>query len=93
VAAFRLPHKNTLNGKALVERTNKASRLRGQSGLPNVCFCFVPATSSLAWFKWLFHKLTCVEQSIFLDSLKVVHKYNGSSYDKKNLLPYVYIPF
>ncbi len=38
-----------------------------QSGLPNLCFCSVPATSTLVLLMWIFHKLKCVEQSIFLD--------------------------
>jgi len=46
---------------------NKASRPRGHSGLPNDCLCFVPATSALVLLKLMFRKLTCVEQSTFLD--------------------------
>jgi hypothetical protein len=40
-------HKNTLKSKCYLQAQNKASRLRGQSGLPIVCFCFVPAASAL----------------------------------------------
>jgi hypothetical protein len=47
-----------------------AGRLTGQSWLPNLfqacLLCFVPATSALVLLKWMFRKLKCVEQSIFL---------------------------
>ncbi len=45
-------------------------------------FCFVPAISALVLLKRMFHKLTCVEQSIFLDSfssLQIVISGNGDN--------------
>ncbi len=41
-------------------------RPTGQSGLPNVYFCFVPATSTPVLLKWMFPKIARVEQSTFL---------------------------
>ncbi len=39
--------KNTLKSKCYKRAQNKASRPRGQSGLPNVCFCLVPLLAPL----------------------------------------------
>ncbi len=58
--------KNSLKSKRQQQAQNKASTPSGQSGLCNVCFCFVPATSALVLLKWLFHKLKCDGQSTFL---------------------------
>ncbi len=48
--------KTPLKSKREWQAQNKASRLGGQSGLPNVCFCFVPAMSTLVWLKHIYRK-------------------------------------
>jgi hypothetical protein len=59
----------TKQSKPANEANGLTCRLIRQSGLPNLLqaclLCFVPAINIL-WLKWMFQKLICVEQSIFL---------------------------
>jgi hypothetical protein len=60
-----ISHCKNTEKQALVASTKQSKLPRGQSGLFKISFCFVPATSAFVLLKWMFRKLTSVEQSTF----------------------------